>query len=543
MQKKHTSNKLRTAALGLMLAVAAGAFAACGSPAASGSESSGAASATGSTAQQTAEITRGGEIVCPSASLSGEFFSPYKQGTLTNYGWPCFEPLAYYKTDGEWHPVLAESWETDDEAHTLTVKIREGVTFHNGDTLDAQDVVFSYASRNEYGTQTSIGSPSAIEAIDDYTVRFTWDDFSLNYENWILPQYIYSKDTFDEKGLDWMLNNMVGTGPYKMKSFIPDAELSFERNENYWREETPAPDSLKWIIMPDTTTTLAAFLSGEIDVYNNVTDSVVIDQMTAAGMEGVEMPFSGSTQTMAIPLSIDENDPLANEQVRQAIFHYGVDWDALAATVTGGTGYHTDAIGFTGMPYYQDSIEQGTYDPEQAVSLLAEAGYPDGFATKIYVPNTKTQSQAAAYLQAQLAEIGITADVETVDYTVIQGEYLSGKAAQSGIAIWSLSFAKDNQTDRFTKHINPTATLGGSSNWSDEIQELWARVGTATTQEEQNEYLYDYVNEYVNNGCYLWPMCNTGAGLRYTQEWCHYSDLAEVMTAGYDPFEIWIEEH
>ena len=177
----------------------------------------------------------GGDLVLPFTSTMGEFFNPYKQGNLIEYGWPCYEPLAQLKPDGQWHPCLAESWEVDGEGHTITVKLRQGVTFHNGDTLDADDLVFTLQSRLDYGTASAIGNPSAVEKVDDYTVRVRWDAFSLDYELWILKEYVYSKSAVEDNGLDWILNNMVGTGPYVMSEFIPDVHLRFTRSDSYWR--------------------------------------------------------------------------------------------------------------------------------------------------------------------------------------------------------------------------------------------------------------------------------------------------------------------
>lgn len=484
--------------------------------------------------------TMGGDYVRGCAQAIGEFFSPYKQGTMREYGWPCYEPSAYFKADQQWHACLAESWEVDNDNFTLTIQLKEGITFHNGDPLDAQDLVFTLEARNEYGTGSVIGSPVKVEALDDYTVRVTWDYFSLNYETWVLGEPIYSKETFDEKGLDWMLNNMVGTGPYRFDEYIPDVHLKFVRNEDYWGDRKPGPDTMTWLYMPDETTQLAAFMNGEIDLILPIGLSIV-DQLEAAGYEGAESAFPVEGQYFAVPISVNPDDPLSNADVRKAIFEHGIDWDTLAATLGGSTGYHTDCIGLPAMTYYKEDLEQSSYDPDLAKQELANAGYPNGFDTTIISGAGRTE-QLATVLQAELAKIGIQAEVENVDGSIIQAEYMSAKSADSGIVLAALAYPSSNQTDRFGKHVNPNGSYGGSSDWTDEIKELWNKVPSARTMDEQNQFLYDYVKYYVHEGCYMWPAYNT-KNVTFYQEWCHHSEMAEGGGAGCDPFEIWLDPH
>lgn len=138
----------------------------------------------------------------------------------------------------------------------------------------------------------------------------------------------------------------------------------------------------------------------------------------------------------------------------------------------------------TGMSYYKPEIEQSEYNLELAKQELADAGYPNGFSTKIYA--NEMSNTMATFLQAELKKLNIEAEIENVDYTVIQGEYLSSKAATTGICCWGLMNPPTIQLDRFIKHMNYTATLGGSAIWTDEIKALWDATPTAMTQEEQD---------------------------------------------------------
>lgn len=480
---------------------------------------------------------KGGKLTMGvTAAAAGEFFSPYKQGQLIMYGWAVYEPLAWMYDDGTWEPCLAESWERDDENFTLTVHLRQDVKFSGGEPMTADDVVFSHAKRLEYGTASTIVNPTSIEKVDDYTVKFTWPSFSLNYEIWVLGQYIYSASKFEEKGLDWMLNNMYGTGPYVMDEFVPDVHIQFSRNANYWRDITPPYDEIEWILYADENTVLAAFLNGEIGRTTAANDADRA-MLAAAGYEEVVPGTAAEMQNLIIPLSTDESDPFYDVNVRRAVYLHGIDWDSMASTVGGVTGFHTDALGATGMAYYKPSIEQSEYNLELAKQELADAGYPDGFKTKIYsfAPGTM-----AIFLQAELAKLGIEAEIETLDYSVVQSEYISSKSATTGLCCWALSNPATNQLDRFIKHMNYTATCGGSSVWTDEIKALWDVTPASKTLEEQNENLYNYVERYVITDCQIWPAYNTVSGYYYAT-WVCFGDHANTGAAGsgYNPFYIW----
>ena len=532
--KKMISRRQFIAAMGVV--AAAGALAGCGGSGSSTTASTSTASSTAPTtpADPSARV-EGGEMIFGTTDVLGEFFSPYKQNSLASYGWPAYQPLAWQREDQSWSPCLAESWERNDEACALIIHLVQNATFSDGTPLTAEDVVFSLGSRADYGTDSTIGSPTSVEAIDDYTVQITWSSFSLNYEQWVLGQFIFSKAAFDANGLDWMLNNMLGSGPYTLQEFIPDVSLTYVRNENYWGDQTAAPDTITFLYMSDATTMLAAFMNGEIDRMNT-SDPTVVDQLTAAGYTPYEsQSVSSEGQYLAIPLSIDPNDPLYKTEVRQAIFEYGIDWDTMAVGLGGSLGYHTDAIGQVGMTYYDPSIEKSGYDLEKAKQMLSDIGYPNGFTTTIYT--SAEFSSAATMLQAGLAELGITADCQFVDYTLVQSDYIGAKATQTGICITCLFFPSTLQTDRFTKHINPTATYGASSTWDDEIQTLWTAVTEATTKDEEDAALLAYVDHYVHTGCWIWPMYNTSSKIFY-QEWAHFTANA-LCGSSYDPMEMW----
>lgn len=489
------------------------------------------------------ERTQGGELNNVTSMFTG-FFQPQSQTTAMEVCWPALESLAYQTADGEWHPRLAESWEVDREnAHTVTIHLKQGISFDNGDPFDADDVVFTYMSRFDYGTQSNIGAPASVEKVDDYTVVVTYDAFSLDYESWLLPQFMYSKETFDEKGEDWMINNIVGTGPYKMKEYIPDESLSFVRNDNYWGEPGNV-DTLSFRLIQDSTAQTAAFLNGEIDriVANSPT---VYKLLTDNGYTPVISKAAVGQQNSIVPITMNPDDPLSKKEVRQAIYQFGIDWDVMAETLGGGTFYHTDAYALPENTYYTEDLEfTAGADYEKCKSMIADAGYPDGFSTSIYYGSNSiggTAASIATFVQAELAKCGITVECVPVDGTVLSSEYWAGKSVDSGMIVSGLYYTP-LQTLRLNQTDGPTGAHRAVTTWSDEILQKFDEVNAATSQEEQDRLMREFVTMFVQEECIYWPAIN-GRTPEFYQSWCHYSENARIGNAGFDSHEIWVDAH
>lgn len=483
---------------------------------------------------ETAE--RGGDVVL-SAETIKEFFNPYKQSTMNGFAWPCYEPLAWYKSATQQYvPMLAESWERDDREHSLTVHVRKGISFSNGDPMTAQDVYFTLQSRIEFGTQSVIGNPRRIELVDDYTVKVYWQDYSMNYELWILTQYIFSKEVYDAKGLDWMLNNMVGTGPYVMSEYTPDVMLKFVRNPGYWGEKQPQPETITFRCISDRTAILAAFLDQEIDKVS-LSEDELIGQILEGGYQEIVLPYPQAAQHYAIPITVDPDAPLSNKEVRQALFLYGIDWDRMAETCGGSRAYHSNIVGLHETPFYSPEIEKCAYDPQKAARMIAEAGYPDGFSITIYGMG-RMSAPYAAFLQSELKKLNIIAEIKDTDFSTVQGDYLSGKEASTGIALFGQIVASDQQLDRFVKHFSPfNATVSGCTGWTKEIQDKWRAVLAARSEEELEEKLLDYCDSYINEECLIWP-CYTVPNTVFFQPAYTEEKEAAAVNCGFDPFYV-----
>ena len=264
-------------------------------------------------------------------------------------------------------------------------------------------------------------------------------------------------------------------------------------------------------------------------------------QLEASGYTGTVGAAVGVAQNYVIALNLDPDDPWSNQQVRQAVYLYGIDWDNLALVCGGDKSYHTSVIGMHESPFYDESIEKCSYNPEKAKELLAEAGYPNGFTTDVYTCGAMHDA-LAAYVQANLKTLGITANIISKDFSTVQSECLSGQT-KNGLVFFGQMLASDQQTDRFTKHFNPfNATISKALNWGGELETLWKTFSSSETQEDMEKNLLVYNDYFVNEAALFWP-AYTSPTMIYFQDWYHEDLMAACVSAGYNPFDIDVDKH
>ena len=356
----------------------------------------------------------GGELVtCRSVNPTCLFY-PYMYASSQKYCFPAIETLGRYNLEtNHYEPFLCESWERDNEALTLTLKLKQGIKFHDGSDFNAESVKWEFEYMIENGNGNLIGNPAGFEVVDDYTLKIQFSNFALDWEDVIAATPIYSQKEFEDNGLAWCLNNIVGTGPFVMKEYVADSYMTFERNENYWQEGLPYLDSVKHQIIPDWAGEMTAFDQGTIDWFV-CGDISTADSLFAMGYDnGAVETVDGGTVFGVYPNSMIEGDPFYDVRVRQAVLLYGVDWDAVTFQAKGKYGF-TSLQGITdgALGYSADVEKESYYDVEKAKALLAEAGYENGFDTKIITANYGVP--AATALQDQLKAIGINAEIEEI---------------------------------------------------------------------------------------------------------------------------------
>ena len=337
-----------------------------------------------------------------------------------------FEGLMKPTPNGDLTPAIAESYEVSEDRMTYTFHLREGVQFHNGKTVTAEDVVYSI-QRCAAATETGIVQVEAFSVIqdiktpDDKTVAITISEPSNEFISYmttaILPADYDKQDTAP-----------VGTGPFKFVSRTAQDSVVLEKFDGYWG--TPAQlDKVTLKIIENADSLMMSLQSGAIDLCAHLTS-------TQVAQLGENFDVAEGTMNLVQALYLNNAEkPFDDVRVRQALC-YAVDKQEIIDLAFDGYG---SPIGSSMYPafgkYFDDSLTNYyTKDVEKAKALLAEAGYPGGFDMTITVPsNYKPHMDTAEVLVQQLAQIGVNAAIEPIEWESWVSDVYAGRQFQSTV--------------------------------------------------------------------------------------------------------------
>lgn len=349
-----------------------------------------------------------------------------------------FDRLINQGPNQELNPGLATSWEPIEDT-VWEFKLREGVTFHDGSPFTADDVAFTIErapnvpdSPSSFATYTA--QITEVEIVDDHTVRIhTAEPYPLMPNDLSTIAVISREAGEGATTADYNSGEAtVGTGPFKFVEYVPGDRIVMEVNEDYWGE-VPEWDQVTFRPITSGPARVAALLAGDVDVVEGVPTSD-ISQLE----ENPDVDLSQGVSNRVIYLHIDSDrevtpmvtakdgseieNPFTDVRARQAI-SMAIDREAIVDEVMEGVAIPAGQLlpeGFFGV---SPDIEVPEYDPEQAQALLAEAGYPDGFALTIHGPNDRyiNDAEIVQAIAQMLSRIGIDTTVDTMPRSVYFG--------------------------------------------------------------------------------------------------------------------------
>jgi peptide/nickel transport system substrate-binding protein len=358
-----------------------------------------------------------------------------------------FDGLVTRDTRSGVHLELAEemNW-LDDQA--LEVKLRQGVKFHDGSEMTADDVVFSfdriiqenaieYPEPHTSQRKGLIAPLESVEKVDDSTVVFHFSGVWPPAMQLLVHQQVLPKAYLEEVGTEGFIANPIGAGPFKFVEGQLDDQIVVERFDEYWGGapdlEPVGPACVQTAIfrvIPEASTRVAALLAGEVDIIQSVPAELVD---TLAQTPGIQVKTAPGTQPQWLQLNV--SDPLFEDvRVRQAL-NYAVDKDLIVEAVYGGR-----AVPLPGplSPYnnfINEDLSPYPYDPDKALELLGEAGWSDSNGDGIldqdgqpftFTIDTLEDWRALAEAVATLLrEAGIDASVRFWEYSVVQPQLLA----------------------------------------------------------------------------------------------------------------------
>jgi peptide/nickel transport system substrate-binding protein len=365
----------------------------------------------------------GGSVI---AAASGDLqFDPYYRVTAAWYPMGTLYNALYDYSDPAVPgpvPSLAESDEETDT--TLTVKLRQGVKFHNGRELVAQDVVDNIDRAKDESIGhflTSYFGPTveSTEVVDDYTVKITYTKpYALKRDD-LATLFLLPKEAMAD-----IATNPVGTGPFSFVSYTPGDKLELTHFADYYRPDEPLLDTVDVRILPDPQARVANLLSGDINVSEGIAESDVSRLTDDAATKVAQTAQGGFWHTVVFNT---ERTPLDNKLVRQAL-SYSLDREKINQLAWFGIAPATQSrYAPNNFWYHEPAATMYTFDLEQAKALLEEAGLAEGFSTTISVSEAnRPGSKALAQVWAQdLATIGVTLEIIEKEQNAFYDDYFN----------------------------------------------------------------------------------------------------------------------
>ncbi|PLS84780.1 MAG: hypothetical protein CYG60_16015 [Actinobacteria bacterium] len=415
----------------------------------------------------------GGDLLATADMISGILESPLQIQPDLSY--------APELTDGD-PKVVSE------DPLVIEYKLREGLKWSDGKPLTSADAKFTYEQimnpDNQIITRIGWEKVEKFETPDERTVRLS---FSEPYAPWrdmlvdeILPKHVYEGKDFN-KALN---NEVVGSGPFKLREWRKGESFVVERNENYWGEKAPL-DSVTFRFIPDSNSLITALTSGEVDFINPPPDIGLQERLE--GIEGAKVLSEVGTQWEHLAFNTEK---VNNLKLRQAIA-YGIDREQIVNEVLKG---QVEPLQSVLMPeqgkYYAPAWEEYTFDQGKARQLVEEAK-AEGAATKIVYTTTtgdKLRETLQQVVQKQLGDIGLEVEIRNASAETFYGEWTP--AGDYELGEWNWFTSPDPQvTTLFSANQIPPKGQNYYRYGNEEVAELLERSDVTANEEERAELL------------------------------------------------------
>lgn len=336
-----------------------------------------------------------------------------------------FEGLMKPTPEGDLIPAVAEKYEISDDQLTYTFTIRDGIKFHNGDPVTAEDVGESLARCKNGGDGIfeveAFSNIQHMETADSRSISITLGEPDSEFLSYLTAAVLPA-------GYDGQDTAPVGTGPFKFVSRAAQDNIVLKRFDDYWGEKAYL-DKVTYKIIENADSILMSLQSGAVDLFAHLTST----QVAQLGDEfNIEEGTMNLVQAMYLNNAVA---PFDDVRVRQALC-YAIDRQQILDLAFDGYG---SLIGSSMYPafgkYFDDSLTNYyTYDVEKAKALLADAGYPDGFAMTITVPsNYQPHLDTAQVIVEQLKQVGITAEILPVTWESWLNDTYMGRQFQATV--------------------------------------------------------------------------------------------------------------
>lgn len=436
-----------------------------------------------------------------------------------------YEPLVTTDSELNLQPALATDWSFSDDGMTLTFNLREGVTFHDGSSFGAEDVIASFDrildEETASAARTNYLSIDSMEAPDDLTVVFNLNtpDVPLLSAMASTNAVILSSDVIESEDPALVT---AGTGPFVLDSWTPDETTVLSANADWWGEG-PFVDGIEIRIIPDETSILAALRAGTVDfalINDPLVGTLLVDDADVT-LHRVPTLSYNVLQLRA------EVEPLDQLEVRQAI-SCAINRQEIVDSAALGEGRVTGPLTMASYALPVDSLFCYEQDIAQAQELMAAAGLEDGFELTVILANAEppVATSIAQVLASQLEAINITVEIEALEFSTYVDRWLAGDFA----AAVALNGGRVDPYTMYSRYWQYDARFQPTAGYIDDTLDQLMKAGQVETDFDAR---YEIFSEFQQHLAETSPWVWLYAGYSYT---AHQSYVSGWEPAANDSF-------
>lgn len=511
--------------------------------------------------KDTDDAVKGGQLILSASKVSDFWCISNTTGGEQRTLRIVYETLGRYDESGKTQGWLAESFTSDYNANTLTIKLNKGIKFHDGSELNAEVLKWNLDMDKMY-RPSYVNNFKSCDIVDDYTVKVSFDNMDLYAEDVFGELMIASKKAFDDhvsgtevdgKGnnlaaVTWCKENAVGTG-----AFTFDREKDYSTTEHVFRawsdyriEGLPYLDSIKVINTQtmDSTSVLGGYLNGDFDMGAAGANLTLAKNLGEAGfVEQTEgRNYNDTIIVMLVPNSnskiVDgvETNPLADVRVRQALA-YAIDYEGIQQSLDAGMTKLPTQLAAPGTPIYNDSIKGYNYNVEKCKELLRSAGYSEENKLQVKFNTTQLNRDLVVAIQGEWNKTGlIEAEIRMVEYSSFKAE--TGSGSWVGFAIGQFGAKNDiAQSLQNSFGTELQTAFGKGMQRDDEIIDL-AKKALAAKDVESRVALLKQATKLIADECLVIPINVKGTPF-YAASYVHGLNMYGLTGNQWTPERAW----
>lgn len=365
------------------------------------------------------DLTLGMQLEPPNLDPTGGAAAAIDEVVYANI----FEGLTRFDQNGAVQPALASDWQIENEGQRYVFNLQEGVSFHDGAEFSAEDVKFSIEralSEESTNAQKQLfANIDSVEVVDPLTVAINLKQadgnllFNLAWGDAVI---------LDPASAETTATAPIGTGPFVFDKWVQGDRVELLKYEDYWGEAVQL-DKAVFKFISEPTAAYSAILAGDLDAFPNYPAPENLAQLDADPRYSVVL---GSTEGETILAMNNAIAPFDDVRIRKAVAH-AINRDEIIDGAMYGYGTPIGTHFAPHHPDYVDLTEQSAYDPDMARALLQEAGVADGLSVTLKLPPPAYARRGGEIIAAQLRDVGITAEIENLEWAQWLEQVFKGK--------------------------------------------------------------------------------------------------------------------